>query len=89
MNSGAVQMQDTQAYEVRCADLNSVRNRLFGGALVAFAVVAFGAYSFAAGDGPRPKPAQIQNASISEIRTTPDDRGHREMPPPVAPSSAK
>ena len=82
-------MNDTHEYEGRCADLNSVRDRLFGVALVAFAVVAFSAYSFAAGDRPRPKPAQIQSASTSEIRTTPDDSGQRAMPPPVATAEAK
>ena len=82
-------MKEPHEYEGRCADLNSVRDRLVGIALVAFAVVAFGAYSFAAGDGPRPKPVQIQSASTSEIRTTPDVSGQRAMPPPVATAEAK
>ena len=82
-------MKETHAYEGRCADLNTMRDKLFGAALVAFAVVALSAYSFAAGDGPRPKPAKMQSVSTSEIRTTPDDSGQREMPPPVASAKAK
>jgi len=82
-------MKDMREYEGSCADLNDVRDKLFGAALVAFAIVALGAYSFATGEGPRPKPAQMQSESTNEIRTTPDDSGHREMPPPVASAKAK
>jgi hypothetical protein len=81
-------MRETHEYEGSCADLNSVRDKLFGAALVAFAVVAFGAYSFATAEAPQSKPAQMQTVSTIEVRTTPDDRGQREMPPPVAPSKA-
>jgi hypothetical protein len=82
-------MRDTREYEGSCADLNSVRDKLFGAALVAFVVVAFGAYSFARSEGTQPEPAQLQTASTSEIRTTPDHSGQREMPPPVASAKAK
>ena len=82
-------MRETHEYEGSCADLNSVRDKLLGVALVAFVVVAFGAYSFAAAEGPEPKPAQMQTVSTSEVRTTPDHDGQREMPPPVSPTKAR
>jgi hypothetical protein len=58
---------------------------LLGAALVAFGVIAVTAYSFAAG-GDQPKPEPAQQVSGEVVRTTPDNAGAREMPPPVAPS---
>jgi hypothetical protein len=62
-----------------------VRSTLIGAALLAFAVVSFGAYRFASGQS-APTVVAPQTASSKEIHTTPDkDSGH-VMPPPVAPS---
>jgi hypothetical protein len=74
--------------ENRCIDMNGARGTLLGAALVAFGVIAFGAYSFAAG-GDQPKPVAAQQISTREIRTTPDNTGQHEMPPPVAPSKTE
>lgn len=77
-------MKDMREYESGCTDLNTVRDRLFGVALLVFAVVALGAYSFAAGEGAsQPQIASVDSGSAKEIRTTPDDGAHHEMPPPV------
>jgi hypothetical protein len=65
-------------------DQSVARGTLLGAAVVAFGVIAFGAYSFASG-GDQPKPALAAPVSTAEIRTTPDNSA-REMPPPVAPS---
>ncbi len=74
--------------ENRCIDMNSARGTLLGAALVAFGVIAFGAYNFAIAGDP-PKPVAAQQVSTREIRTTPDNSGRHEMPPPVAPSKTK
>jgi hypothetical protein len=79
-------MRDSYDYERRCIEIGSVRDKLFGLALLAFAVVALGAYSFAAGGDP-PKPAPAATVSSGEVRTTPDNA--KEMPPPVAPAQAR
>lgn len=71
-----------------CSELNGARNKLLGLALLAFAVVALGAYSFAAGSG-EPKPVAAAENSSGEIRTTPDDAVTQEMPPPVTPSKPR
>ena len=71
--------------ENRCIDMNGARGTLLGAAFVAFGVIAFGAYNFAAA-GDQPKPVAAQQISTREIRTTPDNTGQHEMPPPVAPS---
>ena len=80
-------MRDMRLYKRRGADLNDVRGKLLGAALVAFGVIAFGAYGFAAG-GEQPKPS-IQQTASKEIRTTPDNPGQADMPPPVAPATAE
>jgi len=79
-------MRDSHDYERRCVDIYNVRDTLFGLALLAFAAVALGAYSFAAG-GDSPQPAATTPAASGEIRTTPDNA--KEMPPPVAPERAR
>lgn len=68
--------------ENRCIDMNGARGMLLGAALVAFGVIAFSAYSFAAG-GDQQRPVAAQQISTREIRTTPDTVGQHEMPPPV------
>lgn len=67
-------------------DLTGAPGKLLAAALVAFGVIAFSAYGFATGDQPKPAASQ---ASSNEIRTTPDNAGQRELPPPVEPSKAE
>jgi hypothetical protein len=64
------------------------RGTLLGAALVAFGVIAFSAYSFAAG-GDQPGPLPAQQTSSGVIRTTPDNAGQPDMPPPVEPSKTE
>jgi hypothetical protein len=74
--------------ENRCIDMNGARGTLLGAAVVAFGVIAVGAYSFAA-SGDQSRPVAAQEVSTREIRTTPDNAGQHEMPPPVAPSKTE
>lgn len=79
-------MGNMRGYERgRFADLTDVRGKLVGAALVAFGVIAFSAYSFAI-DGGQPSPIVTGQVSSGEVRTTPDNTGRHEMPPPVAPA---
>ena len=71
-----------------CADIIRARGALIGAALLAFGLIAFGAYSFAAG-GDQPVPTAMHPVSTAEIRTTPDNTGSHEVPPPVAPAKAQ
>jgi hypothetical protein len=64
------------------------RGTLLGAGLVAFGVIALSAYSFAAG-GDQPPPTPAQHVATGAIRTTPDNAGQSEMPPPVEPSKAE
>lgn len=64
------------------------RGTLLGAGLVAFGVIALSAYSFAAG-GDQPPPTPAQHVATGAIRTTPDNVGQSEMPPPVEPSKAE
>jgi len=70
----------------RLANPNRGSGTLLGAALVAFGVIAFGAYSFAAG-GEHQKAAAADHASSQVVRTTPDNPAQRELPPPVEPST--
>ncbi len=76
--------EDNQRY----ATTNRVRGTLLGAALMAFGVIAVSAYSFAAG-GDQPGPAPERHVSSGAIRTTPDNAGQPDMPPPVAPSKTE
>jgi hypothetical protein len=69
------------------ADLTGAPGKLLVAAVVAFGVIAFSAYGFATGD--QPKPIAAHQSSSAEIRTTPDNSGQRELPPPVAPSKSE
>jgi hypothetical protein len=79
---------DMREVSQRYAAGNGVRGTLLGAALVAFGIIALSAYSFAAG-GDQPGPAPTQHNSSNIVRTTPDNAGQREMPPPVAPSKTE
>ena len=66
---------------------NRASGTLLGAALVAFGVIAFGAYSFASGDQ-HDIPAAAKRVSSEAVRTTPDNPAQRDLPPPVEPSKA-
>ena len=66
---------------------NRASGTLLGAALVAFGVIAFGAYSFALG-GESDRPAAARHVSSEAVRTTPDNPAQRDLPPPVAPAQA-
>lgn len=65
----------------RPANSAAARLKLLTGAVLAFAVVALGAYGFVTEPPQQPKPVAHQSDS-GIVRTTPDSEA-REVPPPV------